>query len=100
MAGRVLEARRRQRFRFGKTARTAVNAGLNGALLRHHCELEPNAQDLLDTAFERLGLSARAVTRLLKVSRTIADLRGADRIGAADVAEAIQYRALDRHPEM
>jgi magnesium chelatase family protein len=65
-------------------------------MLGDHCRLAAAAQKLLDRAFERLGLSARAVTRLLKVSRTIADLRGAETIGPQDVAEAIQYRALDR----
>jgi magnesium chelatase family protein len=96
VAARVLEARERQRFRFGKKAVTAVNAELDEAMLRRHCRLDSGAESLLDKAFERLGLSARAVTRLLKVSRTIADLRGAETIGAQDVAEAIQYRALDR----
>ena len=74
----------------------AVNAALPDRSLRQHCELEPGAGDLLDRAFERLGLSARALTRLLKVARTIADLAGHRRIGVTDVAEAIQYRGLDR----
>lgn len=96
VAKRVLAARRRQRLRFGRGAPAAMNAELEDSLLRRYCRLEAEAQGLLDSAFERLGLSARAVTRLLKVSRTIADLRGADCIGAADIAEAIQYRSLDR----
>ncbi len=93
---RVLAARRMQRLRFGTGAPTAVNAALNDVQLRRHCCLEPGAQRLLDAAFEKLGLSARAVTRILKVSRTIADLRESDRIAATDIAEAIQYRTLDR----
>jgi magnesium chelatase family protein len=96
VAERVLAARRMQRFRFGGGASIAVNAALHNALLRRHCRLEAEAQKLLDSAFEKLGLSARAVTRILKVSRTIADLAGRDRIAASDVAEAIQYRTLDR----
>jgi magnesium chelatase family protein len=64
--------------------------------MRAHCRLQGAAQSLLDGAFERLGLSARALSRILKVSRTLADLAGRRRINAADVGEAIQYRSLDR----
>ncbi len=96
VAARVRAAREIQRLRFGRAAAPAVNAALRSHLLRRHCRLDAGAQSVLDAAFERLGLSARAVTRILKVSRTIADLAGRDRIAAADLAEAIQYRTLDR----
>lgn len=96
VAQRVLAARRAQRCRFGRADSIAVNAALRDALLRRHCCLEAGAQNLLDSAFEKLGLSARAVSRILKVSRTIADLAGQDGIAASHVAEAIQYRTLDR----
>jgi len=61
-----------------------------------HCRLEPRAERVLSTALERLSLSARAHDRVLRVARTIADLAGADEIGPEAVAEAIQYRQLDR----
>jgi magnesium chelatase family protein len=73
-----------------------VNAAMSPADLRRHCRLDRAGQALLDAAFERLGLSARALTRILKVARTIADLAGSDALRAPHVAEAIQYRALDR----
>ena len=64
--------------------------------LRRYCTLGNEAERLLETAMAKLGLSARAYTRILKVARTIADLERAATIGAAQIAEAIQYRSLDR----
>ena len=64
--------------------------------MRRHCELDPSSRRLLITAIERLGLSARGHDRILKVARTIADLAAVERVDASHVAEAVQYRALDR----
>ena len=88
---RVDAARRIQRERFRRS-----NADMTSRQLRKYCELEPPSKRLLIAAIERLGLSARAHDRILKVARTIADLAGCERIESAHVAEAVQYRALDR----
>jgi magnesium chelatase family protein len=64
--------------------------------LRRWCALDDAGQRLLDLAYERLGLSARGLARVLKVARTIADLASAERIAPGHVAEAIQYRTFDR----
>lgn len=100
VAERVLAARERQVRRFGRGTASPVNAAMGPETVRRHCSLEPRAQELLDSAFERLGLSARALHRALKVARTLADLAGRDHIGPAQVAEAIQYRSLDRRVEV
>ncbi len=72
------------------------NAEMTARDLRGFCNIEPAAEALIETAMTKLGLSARAYTRILKVARTIADMDGSETIGAAQVAEAIQYRSLDR----
>ena len=72
------------------------NAQMSARDLKRFCKVDPAAEKLLETAMTKLGLSARAYTRILKVSRTIADLDGLPEITAAQVAEAIQYRSLDR----
>jgi magnesium chelatase family protein len=76
----------------------ALNAQLRGAGLRAYCGLNDEGRKLLVSASQRLGLSARAHDRLLRVARTIADLESSSDIRAVHLAEAIQYRALDRQP--
>jgi magnesium chelatase family protein len=92
---RVVAARRVQEGRFALSgART--NSDLSGRALREWAAPDRAGRGLLETATTRFGLSARGFTRLLRVARTIADLAGEIRIGAPHVAEAIQYRALER----
>jgi len=69
---------------------------MSSRYIKKHCVIREDADRLLESAVDRLGLSARAFTRILKVSRTIADLDGCEDIESRHVAEAIQYRSLDR----
>lgn len=93
---RVEQARETQRRRFAGRQMVRANAHMTARDIRHHCRLHPEAEELLRAAMSRLALSARAYHRVLKIARTIADLAGAPDLEPAHVAEAIQYRALDR----
>ncbi len=88
---RVTAAREQQARRFG-SAGAGTNAGMGPADIRRHCQLDSAGQALMKAAVRQLNLSARAYHRVLKLARTIADLAGADMIGPAHLAEAIQYR--------
>jgi magnesium chelatase family protein len=72
------------------------NAQMGARDIKRHCQLKDDAEKLLENAINRLGLSARAYSRVLKVGRTIADLVGSEEIQSSHIAEAIQYRSLDR----
>lgn len=96
MRARVEAARATQRRRFPPGV-GGCNALLGGRALREFCALEKAQGDLLQQAMEKLGLSARAYDRILRVARTIADLAGTERLATAHLLEAIHYRSLDRH---
>ena len=93
---RVEAARARQRARFTSLPGVHANAHMGPRELRRFCRLDPPAEALLRTALTRLGLSARAYHRVLKVARTSADLDASDLVQATHLSEAIQYRCLDR----
>ena len=92
---RVIAAREVQLQRFAGTG-IHSNAMMNSAMLRKFCPMSAEVRSLLEMAMQRLNLSARAYDRIIKVARTIADLAGAENIEAAHIAEAINYRTLDR----
>jgi magnesium chelatase family protein len=93
---RVLRARKIQQERFKEKENIHCNAQMSPKMLKEYCKLEESGVTLLKRAMERLGLSARAYDRILKVSRTIADLEGSEKIQNSHLAEAIGYRSLDR----
>ncbi len=93
---RILTARTIQQDRFKKLRKVHCNAAMRSKDLQKYCELNPDSQDLLKMAITDLHFSARAYDRILKVSRTIADLEGSGEIQSHHVSEAIQYRTLDR----
>ena len=92
---RVMKARNLQLERF-KGEKIYCNGQMKTRHIKKYCKLQEDAHNLLDTAMQKLGLSARAYTRILKLSRTIADLESAANIQSHHISEAIQYRTLDR----
>jgi len=92
---RVEASRAAQKKRFGSSG-VLTNARMTEKQIQAHCAIDEESHRLMEMAVEKLGLSARAMNRVLKVSRTIADLEGREKIEPAHVAEAIQYRSLDR----
>ncbi len=93
---RVNKARARQNKRYEGNG-ILCNARMTDKQIRTYCSIDEESQGLLEMAIEKLGLSARAMNRILKVSRTIADLENKETVESAHVAEAIQYRSLDRN---
>jgi magnesium chelatase family protein len=93
---RVLRAREMQRERFRTEEGVYSNAQMSPRLIRRFCQIDTESERLLEAAMSRLGLSARAYDRILKVSRTIADLAESFEIQSIHVAEAVGYRSLDR----
>ncbi len=93
---RVVAARKIQESRFSENTDIHCNAQMNSKLLRSHCQITPEGSTILRNAMEKLGLSARAYDRILKVARTIADLDNSNSIKTEHLAEAIHYRSLDR----
>ena len=96
MRARVECARERQLERFRERAGVYANAHMSPRDIREVCAIDARSEDLLRAAIQKLGLSARAYHRVLRLARTVADLVGEDRVGPIHVAEAIHYRSLDR----
>jgi magnesium chelatase family protein len=92
----VVEARRRQTQRF-RTENVRVNGKMKPPQIRRHCRLQPDAEELMKQAMEDMGLSARAHDKILRISRTIADLAQCEHINVVHLSEAINYRTLDRN---
>ncbi len=93
---RVTAARDIQTDRFRESEKTHYNAQMNSKDIRKYCALDEQSKGMLKNAMERLNLSARAYDRILKVARTIADMEGTEVLNGTHIAEAIQYRSLDR----
>ena len=93
---RVVAAREIQKMRFAETPNVFCNAQMSSKMVRQHCTISAEGQNMLKTAMDKLGLSARAFDRILKVARTIADLDGSNGIELGHLSEAINFRSLDR----
>ena len=93
---RVAACRAVQRERFARSPHAACNAAMTPRDVQNFCRLDGDAADLLKMAMSELNFSARAYDQIIKVARTIADMAGAESIGAVHISEAIQYRSLDR----
>lgn len=93
---RVMKARQRQVERFSGEKHLYANAQMPPKMIRKYCAISAEGEKLLESAITRLGLSARAHDRILKVARTIADLDGGEGIESRHLSEAVQYRSLDR----
>jgi len=93
---RVMKARKIQEQRFSENQDVHSNAQMSSKMLQKYCDISDAGRSLLKNAMERLSLSARAYDRILKVSRTIADLEESADIKTEHLAEAINYRSLDR----
>lgn len=97
IAGRIQRVREVQGHRFASNGKARTNARMSSKQIKSFCQLGAEAEGMMKMAMTELNFSARAYDRILKVARTVADLDGQEQIGAQHVAEAIQYRTLDRN---
>jgi magnesium chelatase family protein len=93
---RVMAARKIQSERYGSSAGIHNNSQMSPSLMHRYCRPDAAGASLIKNAMERLGLSARAYDRILRVARTIADLEGSSNVHSQHLAEAVNYRSLDR----
>ena len=96
IAARVMKAREIQMARFAKDG-IFCNAGMDSRQMEKYCPLDRHGQNLLEKLIEKMGLSARACSRIIKIARTIADMEGVPDIAPEHLAEAAGYRMLDRN---
>ena len=95
IAERVIKAREIQKKRFGGTS-VRSNSKIPPSMLHEMCPMEPQAKELMAGCFDKMGLSARAYDRILKVARTCADLDGSEVLRKRDISSAVNFRSLDR----
>jgi magnesium chelatase family protein len=91
-----VEAARQIQLERYRDEEISYNSQLTPGLIKKYCPLDRETKNLLETAFHKLSLSARAHHKIIKMGRTIADMEGAEKIGVRHIAEAIQYRSLDK----